>query len=86
MPSRISTHLAEQARYLLPKYFLFTSAMAFLHSACVYGSTGRAAGAEIDRRFGGFGLVAACTCDEYLGFVGLVEGVEVVEEQITVAD
>jgi hypothetical protein len=67
MPSRTSRHLAEHARYLFPKYFLLTSPMVFLHSACVYGSMGMAAGAGSDKRLGIFGLAA------YVGVFGLVE-------------
>jgi hypothetical protein len=67
MPSRTSRHLAEHARYLLLKYFLFTSAIVFLHSAFVYGSTGIATGMGRDKRLGNLGLAA------YLGVVGLVE-------------
>lgn len=70
MPSRTSIHRAEHARYLLPKYFLLTSAIVFLHSAFVYGNTGSGAGAGSDRHFCGLGLTA------YVGVVGLVEKVE----------
>lgn len=67
MRSNTSTHLAEQARYLLLKYFRFTSAIVFLHSALVQGSSGRATGVRRDKRWGKDGLAAS------VGLVGLVE-------------
>lgn len=45
---RISLHLAEHARCLLVTWYRFISVIAFFHSAEVYGSTGREAGACCD--------------------------------------
>jgi hypothetical protein len=53
----------------LLKYFLLTSPIVFLHSACVYGSTGIDTGGDSDKRFGSTGLAA---CVGVVGLVGLV--------------
>lgn len=48
---KISLHLAEHARYLWVTWKHLMSAMALRHSAGVYGSTGKDAGACCDWRF-----------------------------------
>lgn len=56
-------HLTEQARYLLPKCILLTSAMAFFQSAVEYGTIGIAAGVGIEKRLVGLGRTVG-DCNE----------------------